>query len=146
MTTQTLVQGTRSASILNLGTLASATYIASSSQDLGANIPLNKTLEVTALPSTTPTGNKKLDVFVQLSLDNTNFSTGPTSGTSPTNEADLLYIGSVPCNDSAAAHTRMFDLSGIPVARYVKVVCRNDMGVALTSGNVYWADITGSNA
>jgi hypothetical protein len=33
-------------------------------------------------------------------------------------------------------------LSDLPVARYLKLVVKNDMGVALTSGAIYKADIT----
>ena len=46
MTTYTVAQGTRSSSILNLGTLASATYVASSAQDLTATIPEDVVIEV----------------------------------------------------------------------------------------------------
>lgn len=137
----TQAQGTLSASILNLGTLASATYVASSALDLTATIPLDKTIQVECLPSTTTTGNKQLVVFAQLSLDNTNFGTGPTSGTTTTDELDLHWIGTVPCA-STGAHRKFFSLASLPVARYMKIICKNDMGVALTSGNVYWADIT----
>ena len=140
-TTFTQAQGAISSSILNLGTLASGTYIASSALDLTATIPLDKTIQVECVPSTTPTGNKKLWVFAQFSLDNSSFGTGPTSGTTTTDEEDLHYIGYVPCN-STATHRKFFSLQGLPVARYVKLICKNDMGVALTSGNVYWADIT----
>lgn len=144
MTTHTLVQGSRSASILTLGTLASNTYIASSSQDLGAAIPLDKTIEVEADANGTPTGNKQLLVFAKLSLDNTNWTTGPESGTTATEEADLHFLGALPMNDTGA-HRRMFSLRGLPVTRYVKIVCKNEAGVALTSGEVYWASITGDS-
>jgi hypothetical protein len=40
----------------------------------------------------------------------------------------------------------MFSLAGLPIARYLKLVVKNDMGVALISGNVYRADITGASA
>jgi hypothetical protein len=140
-TTFTQAQGTISSSILNLGTLASGTYIASSGLDLGATIPLDKTIQVECLPSTTTSGNKQLVVFAQLSLDNSAFGSGPTSLTTTTDEPDLHYIGAVPCN-ATTTHRKFFSLMGLPVARYLKIICKNDMGVALTSGNVYWADIT----
>jgi len=138
----TQAQGAISSSILSLGTLASATYIASAALDLTAAIPLDKTIQVECLPSTTPTGNKQLVVFAKLSLDNSNFGTGPESGTTITDELDLHWIGTVPCN-SATTHRKFFSLAALPVARYMKIIVKNDMGVALTSGNVYWADITG---
>ena len=145
MATFTQSQGTRSSSVLNLGTLASGTYIASSAIDLGSAIPLDVTFEVWATPSAATTGNKQLILFAKLSLDSVNFGSGPESGTVTTNEADLHWIGTLPCNDSSA-HGKMFSLSGLPVARYLKLVVKNDMGVALTSGNVYKADITGASA
>lgn len=144
MTTHTLAQGSRSSSILNMGTLASNTYIASSAQDLGAAIPLDKTIEVEADANGTPSGNKQLLVFAKLSLDNSNWTTGPESGTTATEEADLHYIGALPMNDTNT-HRKLFSLRGLPTARYVKIVTKNEAGVALTSGDVYWASITGDS-
>lgn len=143
MATHNLVQGTRSASILDLGTLASGTYITSSAIDLGASIPLDVTVEVVCNPNGTTTGNKQLVVFAKFSLDNTNFGSGPESGTTTTEEGDLHFLGVLPCVDTND-HRKFFNIRGLPVARYMKIVCKNDMGVALTSGNVYRADITGS--
>jgi hypothetical protein len=140
-TTFTRAQGARSSSVLNLGTLASATYVASSSIDLGAAIPVDVTFEVEANANGTPSGNKQLLVFCKFSLDNTNFGSGPESGTTATEEADLHLIGALPMNDTND-HRKFFSLAGLPVARYLKIVCKNDLGVALTSGNVYRADIT----
>jgi hypothetical protein len=144
MTTFTQAQGTRSSSVLNLGTLASATYVASLAIDLGASIPLDVTFEVECTPNGAPTGNKQLILFAQLSLDNSSFGTGPTSGTTTTDENQLHWIGTLPVTTSAQAHRKFFSLSSLPVTRYLKLVARNDMGVALTSGNVYRADITGA--
>jgi hypothetical protein len=141
-TTFTQAQGAISSSILSMGTLASATYIASSALDLTVALPLDKTIQVECLPSATTTGNKQLVVFAQLSLDGTTFGTGPTSGTTTTDEADLHLIGTLPCG-TTATHRKFFKLSKLPVARYCKIIVKNDMGVALTSGNAYWADITG---
>src|SRR5690349_24606011 len=98
MTTFTQAQGARSSDLLSMGTLASATYAVTSAIDLGATVPLDVTVEVEATPGTTPSGNKQLVVFAQLSLDNTNFGSGPTSGTTTTNEPDLHWIGTLPCN------------------------------------------------
>ena len=138
-------QGTRSTSILNLGTLASGAYIASSAIDLGASIPLDVTFEVECDPNGLPTGNKQLLLFAKLSLDNTNFGSGPENGTDATNETDLHWIGTLLCNDTNA-HRKMFSLSGLPITRFLMLVVKNDMGVPLSSGNVYRADITGASA
>ena len=142
MTTFTLAQGTRSSAVLALGTLASATYVTSSAIDLGAAIPLDVTFEMECNPNGTPSGNKQLILFAKFSLDNTNFGSGPQSGTTATEEADLHLIGVLPTNDTND-HRKFFSLAGLPVTRYLKLVVKNDMGVALTSGNVYRADITG---
>ena len=145
MPTMTWSQGTRSASILNLGTLTSGAYTETSAGiDLGATIPYDITLEVVATPSAATLGNKQLILFAKLSLDGTNYSTGPTTGTSATNEPDLFWIGALPCND-ATLHRKMFSMSGLPKARYMKIVVKNDMGVPLASGNVYRADISANS-
>lgn len=144
MTTHTLAQGARSASILTLGTLAASTYITSSAIDLGAAIPLDVSIEVECDPNGTPSGNKQLLVFAKLSLDNTNWTSGPESGTTATEEADLHFVGTLPTNDTNT-HRRLFSLRGLPTARYLKIVAKNDLGVALTSGAVYRASITGDS-
>jgi hypothetical protein len=145
MTTQTYAQGTRSSAVLALGTLASGTYVCSSAIDLGATIPLDVTFEVEANANGTPSGNKQLVLFAKFSLDNTNWGSGPESGTTTTEEADLHQLGTLPMNDTND-HRKFFSLQGQPVARYLKLVAKNDLGVALTSGNVYRADITSSSA
>jgi hypothetical protein len=142
MTTFTQSQGARGTSVFNLGTLASGTYIASAAIDLGPAIPLDVTLELECDPNGAPTGNRQLVFFAKLSLDNVNFGSGPESGTDATNEADLHWIGTLPCNDTNV-HRKLFSLQGLPVARYLKLVVKNDIGVPLTSGNIYRADITG---
>ena len=145
MTTHTLAQGTRSSAVLALGTLASATYVASSAIDLGADIPIDVTFEVEANANGTPSGNKQLILFCKFSLDNTNWGSGPESGTTATEERDLHLIGVLPMNDTND-HRKLFSLAGLPTARYMKLVCKNDLGVALTSGNCYKADITAVSA
>mgnify|MGYP000334758385 CR=1 FL=1 len=145
MATVTYAQGTRSSAVLALGTLASATYVTSSAIDLGATIPIDVTFEVEANANGTPSGNKQLILFAKFSLDNTNYGSGPESGTTATEEADLHFIGSLPMNDTND-HRKFFSLAGLPVTRYLKLVAKNDLGVALTSGNVYRADITITSA
>lgn len=141
-TTFTQAQGARSADLLSMGTLASATYLASSAIDLGSAIPLDVTIEVEATPSSATSGNKQLILFAQLSLDSSSYGSGPVSGTTATNEQDLHWIGTLPCADNST-HRKFFSLSGLPVTRYLKLVVKNDMGVALTSGHIYSGAITG---
>jgi hypothetical protein len=142
MTTHTLAQGTRSSAVLALSTLASGTYICSSAIDLGATIPVDVTFEMECNPNGTTTGNKQLVLFAKFSLDNSNYGSGPESGTTTTEEGDLHYVGALPTVDTND-HRKFFKLEGLPITRYLKLVVKNDMGVALSSGNVYRADITG---
>ena len=143
MTTFTQAQGAKSSSALPMGTLAASNFLASATIDLGASMPLDVTFEVECTPSATPTGDKQLIVMAQLSLDGSTFTTGPTSGTTATNEPDLHWIGTIVCNDNSL-HRKMFSLQGLPTARYLKLVVKNGLGVALSSGNIYRADITGA--
>lgn len=147
MATTTFTQGSRSSAVLALGTLASATYVTSSAIDLGASIPFDVVFEVECDPNGTPSGNKQLLLFAKLSLDNTNYGSGPESGTTATEESDLHLIGVLPTNDTND-HRKFFSLrdAGVPITRYLKLVAKNDMGVALTSGNVYQANITATVA
>jgi hypothetical protein len=141
MTTITQAQGART-QVFDMGTLASATYAVSAVIDLGPDIPLDVTLEIEADPNGAPTGNKRLVLFAKLSLDSVNFSSGPESLTDATNEQDLHWIGTLLCADTNV-HRKMFSLQGLPVARYMKIVIKNDMGVPLASGKIYRASITG---
>jgi hypothetical protein len=142
MSTHTFAQGARSSAVLALGSLASATYVCSSAIDLGAAIPVDVTFEMECNPNGSPSGNKQLVLFAKFSLDNTNFGSGPESGTTATEEGDLHFVGAMSTVDTND-HRKFFSLAGLPIARYLKLVVKNDMGVALTSGNVYRADITG---
>lgn len=140
MAVHNLLQAARTASLLSCGTLANGTYITSSAIDLSADIPLFITLQAEANANGTPSGNKQLVVFLKWSLDNTNYTSGPESGTTATEEADLHWAGSLPMNDTND-HRKEFVV--YPRGRYMKIVCKNDCGVALTSGEVYRADFTG---
>ncbi len=113
--------------------------------DLGAAIPFDVTFEVEADANGTPSGNKQLVLFAKFSLDSNNWGTGPESGTIVTEEADLHFLGVLPMNDTNV-HRKFFSLQGQPIARYMKLVAKNDLGVALTSGNVYKADIAANSA
>ncbi len=99
------------------------------------------TFEMEANANGTPSGNKQLVLFCKFSLDGTNYGSGPESGTTATEEGDLHFIGAMPTVDTND-HRKFFSLAGLPIARYLKLVVKNDLGVALTSGNVYKSDIT----
>jgi len=151
MATTSFIQGART-SLLDLGTLASATYIASSAYNASTNDPWDVVIEVEATPATgTLASNKQVVVFIQASLDGTNFQTGPTSSTVATDEPDLTLLGTVPCNTNTSGttvHRKMFSVMqslGFVPAQF-KIVVKNETGVALASGNVYTAEITGVSA
>lgn len=141
MGTITQAQGARTL-VLDLGTLASGYFCVPALIDLGPDIPLDVTLEIEADPNGAPTGNKRLVLFAKLSLDNINFSSGPENSNDTTNEADLHWIGTLLCSDTNV-HRKMFSLQGLPVARYLKLIVKNETGVPLASGKIYRAAITG---
>lgn len=117
-----------------LDSLASATYVAAGTIDVSASDPLDVIIEVEATPGTV-SGNKQLVVFIKESLDNTNFSTGPESGTTTTDESNLYLLGVVPLNTNSTLQRKAFSvaerLGWVPP--YIKVICKNDSGVALAS-------------
>lgn len=94
MTTGTLVVTSKAGLSVTLNSLASATYVAATAVDLSAVHPLDIIIELEVTPGTV-SGNKQALVFVQESLDGTNYSTGPTSGTTTTDEPNL-YLGGTP--------------------------------------------------
>ena len=148
MATITQVQGTRtSLTVTGIGTLASATYVASSAYVAATNDPLDVIVDVECATTNTATGNKQVVVFVQASLDGTNFQSGPTSGTTTTDEPDLTFVGTVPMNTVTTTHRKSFSIFNALgyMPQQFKLVLKNDLGVALTSGAVYTAEITGSS-
>lgn len=145
MATVKQIVGTRnSLTVTGFATLASATYVASDAYNAGTGDPIDVVVEVHAATTNTPAGNKQVVVFLQESLDGTNFRSGPTSGTTTTNEPNLLLLGTIPMN--AASTTQIATFSIMQALGYVplqfKLVIKNDLGVALTGGNAYTAEIS----
>lgn len=149
MTTQSLPATTKTSITISLDSLASGTYVASGGYDVSAIDPYDILIEVAVVLTATATSvNKRLQVFIQTSLDNSNYSTGPTSGTTTTDEPDLMKLGDVPCNVVSTTHRRLFSvfaaLGYIPP--YFKVVCHNDLGTALSTGcTVHYSTVTGNS-
>jgi hypothetical protein len=140
--------GTRtSLTVTGLGTLASATYVASSTYTANTNQPLDVVVEVECATTNTPSGNKQLLVFVQESLDGTNFRSGPTSGTSATDEPNLRLLGTIPMNTASVTQRATFSVAQSVgyCPHSFKVVIRNDLGVALTSGAAYTAEVSATS-
>ena len=145
MATITAVNGARTVlTSTGFSTLASATYIATSAYTTAGE--LDVIIEVTAATTNTPAGNFQVVVFATASLDGTNYQSGPVSGTTATDEGDLTYLGVLPVNTTATTERKTFSLFNafgyVPYS--FKVVLKNDLGVALTSGTVYTSAITGS--
>jgi hypothetical protein len=149
MATFSQIVGSRtSLTVTGLSTLASATYVASANYNCSANDPLDVIVELDATTTNSPTGNKQLLVFLIESLDGTNYRSGPTSGTTATDEPNLLLLGVLPMNSASVAQIGTFSvlqrLGYVP--RDFKVIIKNDLGVALTSGTCFTAEISGTVA
>ena len=142
------VQAASTLTVSGLSTLASATYVVGPTINHATNDPLDVLVTVSCTTTNTPTGNKQVVVFAKASIDGSTFGSGPESGTSTTNEADLHYVGSLPMNDSNA-HQKVFSLAAayggvLPAAS--KLVLKNDLGVALTAAEVKIAEVWGVSA
>jgi hypothetical protein len=144
------VQAASTLTVTGLASLASAAYVEGPTINHATNDPLDVQVTVRCTAGTTPTGNKQVAVFAKASIDGSTFGTGPDSGTSTTNEADMHYVGSLPMNDTGP-HQKMFSLAAayggtLPAAS--KLVFKNDCGVALAaSGNeVKIAEVWGVSA
>lgn len=137
-TARTQISGAAAA----LNSLASATYVAIGTIAHATNDPLDCKVEIKITPGTV-SGNKQAVIFAQASLDGTNFETGPTSGTTTTDEPNLRFIGVLPLNSNSTVQTGIFDLSAAypsgSLPHSTKLVVKNDSGAAFGgSGNDAW--------
>lgn len=132
-----------------LNSLASATYVSAGTITWLASTLVNLTskLEVEVTPGTV-SGNKQVLVFARVSMDGTNFSTGPVSGSSATDEPNLMFIGVIPCNTNATLQRGMFDLAAafggaLPAA--AQIIIKNETGAALAASGhaVYHTSVDG---
>lgn len=143
MSTVTQAVGTRT-NLGALSTLANGTYLNVGTITFNTNKSLEVELEVSATPGTV-SGNKQLVVFAQKSLDGTNFETGPTSGTTTTDEPNLTFVGTLPLGTNSTLQRKCFNLSpvfggALPYA--AKIIVKNDSGAALASGSVEYSEVT----
>ena len=151
MATVKQVVGTRTALTTSaLDSLASATFVSAGTITHNTNQPLDVLVEVTATPGTV-SGNKQLLVYAKASLDGTNQTTGPETGTTVTDEPNLYFVGALPLNTNSATQTRVFSLAAayggvLPYAS--EIVLRNDSGAALNAsgGSVYYSEISATVA
>jgi hypothetical protein len=142
MATITSVQATKAAlTVSGLSTLASATYAPSNAYNVSTNKPVDVIVEIEAATGTTPAGNKQLVLFVVESLDGTNYQTGAT-GT--TDEINATFLGTLPLPVITTTQRKSFSVLNALgyMPQYFKIIVKNDLGVALTSGVVYTAEIS----
>ena len=132
-----------------LNSLANSTYVSAGTITFAATslVPLSSKLEVEVTPGTV-SGNKQVLVFARASADGTNFSTGPTSGTTTTDEPNLIFVGAVPCNTSSTLQRAQFDLAaafGGSLPHSAQIVVKNDSGAALAASGhaVYHTSLDG---
>jgi len=149
MTTQTLPVSAKTAYTITLNSLASATYVAGSSVDLSVIDPIDLIVEIEITPGTVA-GNKQAKVFLQESLDGTDYSTGPTSGTTATDEPNLLFIGILPLNTNATLQRKAFSVMAALgfIPPYHKPVVLNDSGVAFAGSGcaMNYSTVVGNSA
>lgn len=148
-TARTQISGASTA----LTSLASATYVVLGTLTHTTNDPLAAKLEIMTKPGTV-SSNKQLVVFAQASLDGTNFETGPTSGTTTTDEANLRFVGVLPLNTNSTTQRRIFDLGAaypdgtLPYA--TKIIVKNESGATLSSTgadhDAWYAELWGVTA
>jgi hypothetical protein len=135
MATTTLRTGARTTLTTSaLNSLASGTYVSAGTIDVSATDPVDYLLEVEVTPGTVG-GNKQVVVFAKVSNNNTNFTTGPETGTSTTDEANLKFIGTIPVNTNAAIQRNVWSIASALgfVPPFCKIVIKNDSGASLAS-------------
>jgi hypothetical protein len=126
--------------------LANGTYVSAGVVTTGAVQELS--VEVIATPATVSGTYPRVYVFCRISSDGTNYTTGPISGTTITNEDNLYRLGSLPLKTSATIQAKRFDVKALLgvsyVPAFVEVVLKNETGSALAaSGNsVYYNLVT----
>lgn len=150
MTTITQPQATRtSLTVTGLGTLASATYVASAVYTANTNKPIDVVVELECATTNTTSGNAQVVVFIKESLDGTNFRSGPESGTTTTDEGMLRPLGTLTLPNAGTKSARgTFSVANALgyMPHSFKIVVKNELGVALTSGAAYTAEISAASA
>lgn len=134
--------GSRTAFTITLNSLANVTYVAATAVDLSALVgsaaaPLDVIIELELTPGTVG-GNKQGLLFCQVSMDGTNYSTGPSSGTTVTDQPVLEFLGVLPLLTNSTLQRKAFSVKSklgyIP--KHIKPIVFNDSGAAIaSSGN-----------
>lgn len=151
MATITSVVGSRTSLTTSaMDSLANNTYVSAGTLNHTTNDPLDVLIEVKVTPGTV-SGNRQVVVFAQGSLDGTNFESGPTSGSTATDEPNLTFVGVVPCNSNSTAQTGIFSLAAAfsgTLPQQSKIIVKNETGASLAASghHVYYSEVTGNSA
>lgn len=131
--------------------LAAGTFVVLGTITHDTNQAIDDLVEVTVVAGASISGGKQVLVYAKQSLDGTNFTNGPESGTGVLGEPNLFLIGAIPLGTTSAAHTGIFSLASaydgnLPYAS--KIIVKNDSGATLAaSGNsAYHAEVTSTVA
>ena len=132
-----------------LDSLASGTYVSAGTITFASAslVPVTCKLEVEVTPGTT-SSNKQLLVFARASMNGSDFKTGPVSGTTTTDEPNLIYVGSVPLNTNSTLQRGQFDLAaafGGALPHSAQIIVKNESGAALAASGhaVYYTNMDG---
>lgn len=133
---------------ITLNSLANGTYAAGSAIDLSSIDPLDVIYEVALTPGTV-SGNKQAAVFLKGSFDGSDFSSGPESGTTTTDEPNLYFLGTLPLNTNSTIQRKQFSVKAALgfIPPHQKLIIKNDSGAALAgSGNsAEYTTLTGNS-
>lgn len=150
MSTHKLLYGARQTLTTSaLNSLASATYVVAGTITWGSSskVPLTSKMEVEVTPGTV-SSNKQVVVFAKITMDGTNWTTGPESSTTTTDEPNLVFVGVVPCNTSSTLQRAQFDLASVfggALPHAAKIIVKNETGASLAASGhaVYYSDYVG---
>lgn len=131
------------------GSLTSSGFASSATKDNTVNQPSDLLVEVSATASGTPTNGLQVILYVQSSLDGTNWTTGPTNGTTTTDEMQLKYIGAVILNNPSTIQRQHFSIAlafGGVLPPYIRFIVKNDTGVTLSQGQLRVSEVSNTAA
>lgn len=143
---------TRTPFTITLNSLANVTYVAATAVNLQGLLstptraPFDIIIELEVTPGTV-SGNKQAKLLLSYSMDGTNFSSGPTSGTTTTDEVNHRPMGLLPLNTNSTLQRKGFSvldtLGFIPFA--IKPVVFNDSGAAFAGSGcaMYYTGTSG---
>ena len=120
-----------------LNSLASGTYVSLGDVDLSSIDPLDVSVDLQVTPGVT-TGLEQVSLFAKVSWDGSNWSSGPESGTTTTDEGDLYFLGALPLRTDSTVQRKSFPIMAALgfVPPWIRIIAKNETGAALAgSGN-----------